>query len=365
MLRTTLPDLVAQAFEAACDPSRLQPFMAAVSEYFGADSAAYLVWPHRHPELALRIRHGVDDALLSAWLGESDQPGSLFGRLVRETPGTLLGQAPGGTSGWPPCPFLATLVVADHESVHALLLFNQHRTDSFSEADRDALRQLTGYLRRATTVNHHFVTLASEHSAARQLIDGAPRGIVIFGQDGRVTYSNQAAREILANNRCLSIEAERLALGTDAAQAEVESFLGAARTADESAPPQPIGLRIDRGDARAACQLILYALPRDPQQAAINPRHALAIGMIHDPEKGALPADDLLAIFFGLTPAEAQLAQALCQGLSVSDIAAQLSVSVHTARTHLRNIFNKVGVHSQHALVQRISQSLHINEIAG
>ena len=365
MMRVTLPDLVARAFEAACDPHELQRFMAAVSEYFGADSAVYLAWPRHDPELMLQVCHALDEDGLEKWLGARDQAGSLTARLLRETPGTVLGQAPERAAGWPPCPFLATTVTADEESVHALVLLNQRGTNSFSEAARDALRQLTGFLRRATTINRRFMRLLSEQAVARRVIDGAPRGILMFGQDGRVTYRNAAAGDIFADNTSLAIADERLVLDNNEARAEVEAFLRAARAGGPNAHREPIGVRIDRGAGHAACQLILSALPRDSEQAALDPRHVLAIGMIHDPEKGVLPADDLLAIFFGLTPAEAQLAQALCQGLSVSDIAAQLSVSVHTARTHLRNIFNKVGVHSQHALVQRISQSLHINELAG
>ena len=52
-----------------------------------------------------------------------------------------------------------------------------------------------------------------------------------------------------------------------------------------------------------------------------------------------------------LTPAEKQVAQKLCQGLSVADIAADRERSVDTIRSQVKSMMRKVGVRSQAQLV--------------
>ena len=61
---------------------------------------------------------------------------------------------------------------------------------------------------------------------------------------------------------------------------------------------------------------------------------------------------------YGLTSAEAVVAQLLVQHAgSVRDIADRLGVSVNTAKTHLKRIFDKTGVRRQSALIKLLLES--------
>src|SRR5262245_18810818 len=60
---------------------------------------------------------------------------------------------------------------------------------------------------------------------------------------------------------------------------------------------------------------------------------------------------DLLRYHFGLTPAEARLALHLVAGDALRSAAAKLSITYETARTELKNIFNKTGTCRQAELV--------------
>ncbi len=57
---------------------------------------------------------------------------------------------------------------------------------------------------------------------------------------------------------------------------------------------------------------------------------------------------------FGLTPREAQLVELIAVGYSTEDIAEALDISTATVRTHIRAIFNEVGVSTRAELVARI-----------
>jgi DNA-binding CsgD family transcriptional regulator len=57
------------------------------------------------------------------------------------------------------------------------------------------------------------------------------------------------------------------------------------------------------------------------------------------------------AAVFGLAPAQYRVALAVSEGRSLADFAAAEGVSLNTAKTHMRRVFEKVGVSSQSALV--------------
>lgn len=63
---------------------------------------------------------------------------------------------------------------------------------------------------------------------------------------------------------------------------------------------------------------------------------------------------------WALTAAELRVVLKLAKGMSPSEIAASLGLSVHTIRTHLKRAMVKAAVHSQAALIARIySSGLH------
>lgn len=64
----------------------------------------------------------------------------------------------------------------------------------------------------------------------------------------------------------------------------------------------------------------------------------------------------LLRESFGLTEAETRLAQKLRDGRSLQQASEALGVSVHTARNHLRAIFDKMGVQRQSELVRTLTE---------
>lgn len=354
---SNLPDLTALAFESACDPGGLREFVAAAAGYFNADGVVIAIWPHASPDHLLPVCFQLDPDDVQAWFAARDHRDSLFGCLQAERVlGLVAGNGP--AAGWPDGAALATVVERDPANSFGLLLVRDSLA-GFSQADRDALTQVSGYLRRAVALNRRFIRVFAEHRAARLLLDSAPRGIVVLGQRGQPTYVNDEARRIADSLDGVSLDQDQVLLDDTDAMLRLGQFLDRARDREAATRSTSISARRNGKDL-PAYQLLGYALEFDRRQAALDDREGLAILLLHDPAMVASPSDALLDTFFGLTRAEAHLAQALCSGRSLPTAAEELSISVNTARTHLRSVFNKVGVHSQAALVQRVSQSLHL-----
>ena len=79
---------------------------------------------------------------------------------------------------------------------------------------------------------------------------------------------------------------------------------------------------------------------------------------VHDPDEDAPVIEDMLSDAFGLSHAEAAVAARIWQGDSVSEAANALSISPNTVKTHLKVVFEKIGVDRQAGLVRKIAMLL-------
>lgn len=71
----------------------------------------------------------------------------------------------------------------------------------------------------------------------------------------------------------------------------------------------------------------------------------------------AAPPDDLVRVLldsYGLTPRETEILLHLCRGNATKEIAAELMISAHTVRDHLKAIYDKAGVCSRGELVAQL-----------
>lgn len=78
----------------------------------------------------------------------------------------------------------------------------------------------------------------------------------------------------------------------------------------------------------------------------------LCMSAMHHRTKGT---SGRLQRMFGLTPAEAELAERLASGESLETIAEVRHITIDTARTQLRTVFKKTGTHRQGELVSLVS----------
>jgi len=77
-----------------------------------------------------------------------------------------------------------------------------------------------------------------------------------------------------------------------------------------------------------------------------------------DLERRARPPVEALHSAFALTAAESRLAVRMASGSPLEMVADELSISKETARTQLRSVFEKTGVHRQAELVGLLASFL-------
>jgi len=365
-----LSELVAQAYEAACDTSGMASFVENAADYFGAQQAAITIAPKHAPDSLIPIAHGVSDDEIRSLFADRERPGTVFAALEQTGVGATVAvedssgpalishslQQTAAHAG--DMNILAGVVVVDDQNRCDLLLFRDAEHGEYSPSEHEALQSLLRYLRRAIELNTRFVKMFVEHRTALSILDNAPRSIIIIGQRGQVNYQNNAAQALLARNDGLGLQGDLLSVDDAESQQKIEEFLETARmTGDPEFGAERLMISVPRDSDSTSYKLVMYQLPFSSQQAKLDDSQPLAVAMVYDPEMMNELSEAVLHHFYQLTHAEAALAQAVYDGLTLPEASKQLGISVNTTRTQLRSIFKKVGVHSQAALLRELTKN--------
>lgn len=191
--------------------------------------------------------------------------------------------------------------------------------------------------------------------AAEAVLDKLNRGVVIFDEDGRVHYANDAALRAAHGSGAIAIEDGLLAFGEPAAQARFDAFLQQGRErADSGSGQTSVVMRVGAGADRPPFRVLLSPLNTAGDSAAAS-RPAGHVLMIYEPHADRHVPKRILRELYGLSDAEAALAVLLFEGESLEAASNCLHISVNTAKTHLHHIFVKCDVHSQGELLQLLS----------
>lgn len=165
--------------------------------------------------------------------------------------------------------------------------------------------------------------------------------VAVVDASGKVVYFNESADEVLKSHRGIVVDRNG-AVFVSGNQARTE-FREAVRKAAEEMDASPKFVTVSDPD------------DFEPLMAVITPvGQGRAAIMFTVPGRSAPPSAESLVEMFGLTRVEAVLAQTIASGGTVEDAASNCKVTVETARTYLKRIFQKLGVRRQVDLVQLI-----------
>jgi DNA-binding CsgD family transcriptional regulator len=366
MTTIRFPDLVADAFESAYDVNGLVTFVRHAANYFVAQKAGVAIWSGKFPEPFLPVAHGMTGTDLQAIFDQRGDAHTLFGRLGKLSSGETLvsgpqarkfpaGTLPHETDGMH---LLAGIIIDDDDTHFAIVLARVKHTGPFKQGERAALQDLLIYCQRAVDLNKHVTRLFIEKKAAFAALEYAPRGIIFLGQNGQVTYQNSAARMFLDKKDGMRLHKGSVRLTDPTARKKFDEFIGVAGSATGIDGADSLICKIPRQTMAAPFQLIVTKPRSDTQRAILNDRETLAIAIIHNPDDLVDLSAKYLRTFYELSGAEARLAQALYKYNTVTKAAASLKISVNTARSELKNVFKKVGVKTQSALLVEFAKAL-------
>lgn len=190
-------------------------------------------------------------------------------------------------------------------------------------------------------------------AAATEALDHGDCGIIAVRRDHSVVLANAVASHQLAEHKglCLRRNLLRPANHVHAVrfEAALESVVDAVAR-DPAKRGRAKVMLLDGGDQARPTIVVIV-----PASAAPGPsgqsRGAAAIVYTLQPAHGTTRGLDTLCRLHGLSRVEADLIAHLIDGLTLTETATRMRIKVETARTYLKQIFNKTGLHRQADLV--------------
>jgi DNA-binding CsgD family transcriptional regulator len=215
---------------------------------------------------------------------------------------------------------------------------------AFSANDTALLARLTPHL--AIAARNHWAAQSLRFTAAlrSEMLDTVASAIICLDNTGCVQYTNYAAEQIIQQGRWIQVCQKLLVAARGVANSEaVASALQQLRAG--------IGFRLiltNSGSDAIFCGNPLPAANGFLPGPGVEKSAILWLTPI---QGSADVADDIRSLYH-LTRAEHRLLRVLLCGKELHVAAEQLQISVHTARTQLKTIFSKTGLHSQSSLMR-------------
>ncbi len=215
-----------------------------------------------------------------------------------------------------------------------LMLFMGHERRGRSRFGPERELAVLRALLPAFRAGHHALArFGAQRAALGTVLDTTDDALVVVGPDGRAVHRTPALARLLA---------------ADPARERLEAALAAAGRAPAGAA----------GAGRDAEQRIATALGAYAVRAARLPAELLGepggVLVSIEPLRAEAPRRRALADAFGLTPREAEVAEALARRLTNAEIARALGVSARTADHHTERVLAKLGVRSRRDVAERL-----------
>lgn len=229
-----------------------------------------------------------------------------------------------------------------------------HRVRRLGDFGADELRKIHAVLphyRRALQVAHALGETRLTQQIALEALDALAVGLMVVDAACRVLHVNRRAEQILSANDGLSRGANGvLSAGIPGEMRSLQRLVHEASSLFASPGARGGGvMSITRGLCSQPLSVLVAPLP--PERSARFPSQAKALLIVTDPAERTVPQEDSIRVLFGLTAAEAKLAIALGQGATVRELVEGFRITANTVRSHIKRIFDKMGVHRQSELV--------------
>jgi DNA-binding CsgD family transcriptional regulator/CheY-like chemotaxis protein len=225
----------------------------------------------------------------------------------------------------------------------------------FGAPDVALLTVLMPHMQRALELHRRLSHTESERHFMDEALNVLRHAVFLTDSSGRIRYVNRAGEVLLRSRDGLSADRGVLRATSDTDAARLRQLLGwAAETAGGTGFSAGGRLFVGRPSGRRPLRLLVA--PAAGGHDTFGTKEPRALVFATDPDQRSLPSEAELRALFRLTGAEARLARALAEGLTLTQAARRFLLSPTTLRTRLKAIFEKTGTHRQSELSRLIRE---------
>jgi DNA-binding CsgD family transcriptional regulator len=249
--------------------------------------------------------------------------------------------------------FVSGIIASSEREFAAVTVQRSPRQGHIERAGIAMMELLLPHVRQAFDVARRLKGASDINHSLERALDWLADGVALVRRDGSVSYANETLQGIARRDNGIRLRNDAI----EFASAEARDKYDAAIAAVE---------RLKGGGAAAATDFIVArAAGEPPYLVSVRPlarpaerrsvRGAIAAVFVRDPLGRNTAAIATLREIFGLTEAEAVLAQALQSGASLAAYAAARGLSLNTVYTHLRRLREKTGCSRMPELIRKLN----------
>jgi len=240
-----------------------------------------------------------------------------------------------------------------------VVIEGSHRHGPFAHEAREKFALVVPHLIRAVRLREMLHIARQATRAFRTVLDSSPFGVVLLDDRGCILDATLKADSLLRAGDGLMVSRRRVHARC------CDDDLVLQRLVSEA-----VGVRDPRyfGGGSVSIQRALTAsrlhasiVPLSSHELAVIPEPA-ALLLIVDPDQSPKPHVETIAIALGLTRAEAALAAALFDGVSLREAAAAMGRSVNTCKSQLKSIYQKTNCRHHADLAKKMLMAALISQ---
>ena len=207
------------------------------------------------------------------------------------------------------------------------------------------IRELEPHIYGAIAAHWRLVEAEQAAKVSRFALDQLPLGVIWLGRDGSVVHANAAAQKILDQRDGMFLMAGRLR-----ANAVAQEFDAAIESVGTRQPEA--SLAVPRRERRPLFVTLVPGAVQDALGSAGD--KVCTLVFVTDPDRMPSNVGARLKKLYGLSSAEAAVAELLASGLTIETVAERREVSVHTVKTQIKILMGKMGAGRQSDIVRAV-----------
>lgn len=244
-------------------------------------------------------------------------------------------------------------IVTEEPCVVSIVAFRPHHWGAFTGDSCDLLNLLVPHFRRAAKLSSLLVPL----QAGCSVLDALTIGVFIVDEHARILQTNKRARRVIDTADGLIIRTNHLRALMPVENAGIQAAIQhVAQASMEATLNNESVILVRRSSGKRA--YTVFVRPLHSNQIYSGQQSTGAIVFVLDPEDQLEVSEAVVRRIWGLTQSEAHLACALLKGQDLRDYCDHEAISKHTARTHLKRVFAKLGVKRQPELISVLSRTV-------
>jgi DNA-binding CsgD family transcriptional regulator len=248
---------------------------------------------------------------------------------------------------------------------YLLSLFRPPEAPPFGPREKDLLVQILPHLKRSHSLRDAINRDRLLQESLSLMIDRLPLAFLLVRPSGSVEFSNRLAQSMLARGDGISLSPEgHISTRFPGDTAELKRLIRVTamrgngdgnghRNLNGNGTVNGHGehFMISRGPGRLPLVCVVHTAS-ELHPMGMGGREAGATVLIKDPSIGSSGDLENFSAVYRLTRAESRLTQLLVDGHGLFEAASKLGITKNTARTHMRNIYSKIGTNRQSDLIR-------------